>query len=154
MVWPSSAFQDWVTQVPVAALGHGDPLYCLPCQLGFCMGLLLPPAPKAASSASPIAALWCSMIFPPSPGSCVSPGLLWRAFWLPTTPPCEMSPSPVTATSRHSHGSAEHPTRASCLGGALPVHECKIKLAESNRLHTYLIQTYLNELSYTFILRS
>lgn len=63
-------------------------------------------------------------------------------------------PTPIIATSRHSHGSSEHLTQASHLGGVLPVHECKIKLVESNRLHTYLIQTHLNELSYTSISHS
>lgn len=59
---------------------------------------------------------------------------------------------PVAATSGHSQGSAEHPTRVSSLGGVLPVHESKIQLAGSNHLHTYLMWTYLNGLSYTFIL--
>lgn len=61
---------------------------------------------------------------------------------------------PISATSGHSQGSAEPLTRASGLGGVLPVQKSKTKLAESNHLHTYLMQTYLNELRYTFILCS
>lgn len=64
--------QRVLSQQCFSGLGHpgprgsawmwGAPLLCichLPCQLGFCMCLLLPPAPKAASSASSIVDLWC-----------------------------------------------------------------------------------------------
>lgn len=95
VVWPRGVFSGlghpgprgsvWTWGAPLLSICH------LPCQPGFCMHLLLPPAPKAASSTSLRVDLWCRVLSLPSPGSCMPPGML-SAFWLPMMPPHEMSP--------------------------------------------------------------
>lgn len=91
-VWPSRVFQGWVNWVPMAVAVCRDLLlciWCLPCQLGFCMHLIFSQYPKQpALPPWQWTFGWGCFSFP-SLGSRGSQGLL-LAFWLPTMPPCEV----------------------------------------------------------------